>query len=356
MRASTAGAVAVSLLLLCGGTTAPASHAGVDPAAVAGRRVPGRELSDRALLARYVRPRTIPSPADNAITPARVALGRMLFFDPRLSDSRFMSCASCHNPGLAWADGNARGTGQGMRTLARRTPTVLDLAWASALFWDGRAETLEQQALGPVKGEREMNLPLEEMERRLAAVSAYKARFDAAYPGEPLSARTVGRAIATFERTIVSGEAPFDRWVAGDDAALSPEAKAGFRLFNGKASCAKCHSGWRFTDDSFHDIGVASADSGRGRVLPEIEGVLFAFKTPTLRNVAERYPYMHDGSEASLEDVVDLYDRGGRVRRASIADEIRPLHLSPAERHALVAFLRTLTSRDPAVQLPALPR
>lgn len=355
MRASIAGAV-VGFFFLSGVATALAARVGASSTRDSETQVGGRESTDRALLARYVRPRGVPSPSDNAITPARVTLGRMLFFDPRLSDSRFVSCASCHNPGLSWGDGNARAVGHDMKALARRTPTMLNLAWASTLFWDGRAETLEGQALGPVRAPDVMNLPLEEMERRLGGVPGYRARFDAAYPGEPLAARTVARAIAAFERTIVSGEAPFDRWVAGDAAAVSAEAKEGFRLFNGKANCAACHSGWRFTDDSFHDVGVLSADSGRGRVLPEVEGVLFAFKTPTLRNVVERYPYMHDGSEATLQDVIDLYDRGGRTRRPSLAEEIRPLHLTPGEKRALGAFLATLTSRDPAVRLPALPR
>jgi cytochrome c peroxidase len=312
--------------------------------------------ADRALLARYTRPRGLPAPSDNAITPERVELGQMLFFDPRLSGSRFLSCGSCHNPGLSWSDGNALGTGHEMKMLGRRTPTILNLAWASTLFWDGRAATLEEQALGPIQAAGEMNLPLEALEGRLKEITAYRAHFNAAYPGEPVGVRTATKAIATFERTIVSGTAPFDRWVAGDEAAVSTEAKEGFRLFDGKASCAKCHSGWRFTDDSFHDIGVVGIDSGRGRIVPEIDAVMFAFKTPTLRNVTERYPYMHNGSERSLDDVVDLYDRGGRVRRPSISDEIHPLHLSPGEKRALTAFLATLTSRDPSVRLQALPR
>jgi cytochrome c peroxidase len=167
--------------------------------------------------------------------------------------------------------------------------------------------------------------------------------------------KTIARAIATYERTVVSERAPFDRWVEGDRRAVSSEAQAGFALFVGKANCAKCHSGWRFTDDSFHDIGVPGADSGRSKII-EIEATQFAFKTPTLRGVASRPPYMHNGSEATLESVIELYDRGGRAQRGSLSPEIRPLHLSAAEKHALVAFLRTLDGTPRPVSLPMLPR
>lgn len=311
---------------------------------------------DAPLRARFRRPAAVPGAAANAPTPARIALGKSLFFDPRLSRSKLVSCASCHNPSLSWGDGNALAVGDGMKTLGRRTPTILNAAWSSAQFWDGRAETLEEQALGPIQAEGEMNLSLAEMMARLEAIEPYRRMVADAYPGEAMSPQVIAKALAVFERTVVSGTAPFDRWVNGDEQAISESAKAGFRLFNGKANCAACHSGWRFTDDSFQDIGLATADSGRARVLPGVEGTQFAFKTPTLRNVAERYPYMHDGSEATLEQVIELYDAGGRVRRPSVSPEVRPLHLTPAEKRALLAFLRTLSSADAPVTLPVLPR
>jgi cytochrome c peroxidase len=311
---------------------------------------------DTERLTRYRRPAASPFPAGNAPTPERVELGRILFFDPRLSGAGVTSCATCHNPGLSWGDGLPRAVGHGMKQLARRTPTVLNLAWGELYFWDGRAASLEEQALGPIASPDEMNLSLEEMVRRIASIPGYARLFATAYPGEPISERTVAKAIAAFERTVVSGHAPFDAWVAGDPAALSPEAQRGFALFEGKANCATCHAGWRFTDDAFHDIGIPGDDLGRGKHLPGIGVAQYAFKTPTLRNVAQRAPYMHDGSEATLADVIELYDLGGRVQRPSLSSEIRPLRLTPEEKRDLLAFLATLTSDDAPTAVPALPR
>jgi cytochrome c peroxidase len=302
----------------------------------------------------------VPHPDENPFTAERERLGRMLFFDPRLSGSGWISCASCHNPGLSWGDGLPRAIGHGMQQLGRRTPTLLNLAWAEAFFWDGRADTLEQQALGPIEAAGEMNLPLDEMVKRLKGIAGYRQHFERAYPREatsPISTATVAKAIATFERGIVSAEAPFDRWVSGREDAVPAAAKRGFVLFNGKAGCNACHAGWRLTNDSFHDIGVPGEDVGRAAVLPPGMDVgRFAFKTPTLRNVAGRAPYMHDGSIATLDDVVDFYNRGGAVKRPSLSPEIKPLELTPAEQHDLVAFMKTLTSHDPEVRVPALPQ
>jgi cytochrome c peroxidase len=201
-----------------------------------------------------------------------------------------------------------------------------------------------------------MNLSLDELAARIVGVPEYAPLFARAYPGEPISPQTIAKAIAAFERTIVSGTAPFDRWLAGDDAAISAAAQRGFGLFNGEARCAQCHGGWRFTDDAFHDIGVAGEDLGRGKHLPQIAIVQHAFKTPTLRNVDRRAPYMHDGSEPTLEAVIELYDVGGRARRPSLSPELKPLHLGAGEKSDLLAFLKTLTSSDAPVELPNLPR
>jgi cytochrome c peroxidase len=305
--------------------------------------------------AEFTRPDSVPNPEGNEHTPARSELGRALFFDTRLSGSGDISCATCHVPEKAWGDGRPTAVGTRGQVLGRRTPTVLNTAYAAALFWDGRAETLEQQALGPIQASGEMDLSLDAMVARLRAIPGYRAMFKRAYGDEP-SSELVGKAIANFERTIVSAKAPFDRWVEGEESAISESAKNGFVVFNTRGGCAQCHSGWRTTDDSFHDIGVPGADSGRAVLLPDIEPMRFAFKTPTLRNVVERAPYMHDGSEATLDDVIDLYDRGGRVARSSISPFIKPLALTKQEKQDLVAFLRSLSSRDPIVHAPALPR
>jgi cytochrome c peroxidase len=308
------------------------------------------------LRAKYARPGAPPFPADNAWSAAREELGRTLFFDPRLSRSGVMSCATCHNPGFSWGDGLARGVGHAAKALPRRSPTLLNVAWAEALFWDGRAGTLEEQALGPIASPDEMNLPLEELVPKIQAVRGYVAMFERAYPGEAVSTNTIAKAIATFERTVVSGAAPFDRWVEGDEDAISTEAVRGFVVFNDKAKCASCHSGWRFTDDSFHDIGALGEDRGRAVVLEGIPAMEYAFKTPTLRDIDRRGPYLHDGSEPTLESVVELYDLGGRTKRPSLSRDIVPLSLTAEEARSLVAFMRTLTSDDAPVAVPRLPR
>jgi cytochrome c peroxidase len=302
----------------------------------------------------YRRPATVPVPADNQLTPERVELGKKLFFDPRLSGSNVMSCASCHNPSFSWGDRQPVGTGHGHKKLGRRTPTILNAAFNELQMWDGRFATLEEQAIGPMTSPDEMNITAEEMIGRIRDNPGYRAYFRTAYGEAGVTVDTVTKAIAAFERTVISGEAPFDRFVAGDDQAISPAARRGFGLFNTKANCAACHSGWAFTDSSFHDIGVASDDPGRGRTLgiPELN---HAFKTPTLRNIVERAPYMHDGSENTLHEVVELYNAGGRVKRSTLSSEIRPLGLTPQEVDDLVEFMRSLSSKDAPVTLPELP-
>lgn len=338
-----------ALLLLCGcaslGWFAPPSQALDDT-----------NTEPRSFVNEFKRVVQTPFPEDNKFTPARELLGRTLFFDPRLSASDWISCATCHNPAFSWGDGLAKGLGHEMKPLGRRTPTILNLAWAEPLFWDGRALTLEDQALGPIASPGEMNLPLDKMVAKLKTIEGYGPLFAAAYPGEPLNETTVAKGLATFERTIISANAPFDRWVAGDEAAISDVAKRGFTLFNTKANCVKCHAGWRFTDDSFHDIGLKDSDVGRGRIYPDIEINQFAFKTPTLRNADRRAPFMHDGSEKTLAEVIEHYDRGGAVKRPSLSNEIKPLNLTAQEKAELVAFLKTLTSVDTPVELPVLPR
>jgi cytochrome c peroxidase len=305
-----------------------------------------------AMKAHYLRPSSVPFPADNPFTAEKARLGEMLFFDPRLSGAGYISCASCHNPALSWSDGLPRAIGHGMTEGRRRTPTVLNAAWADLLMWDGRKENLEEQALGPMSAPVEMRQDLDLLPAKLGAIGGYREAFDAAFPGVGLTVENVAKAIATYERTIVSGNAPFDRWVAGDEAALSSAARRGFVLFETKANCATCHSGWNFTDNGFRDTGLPDGDRGRAEILalPSME---HAFKTPTLRDVARRAPYMHDGSLATLKDVVEHYDRGG-VDRPSRSQEIAALNLTPEEKDDLVAFLETLTGDDAPVHVPVL--
>jgi cytochrome c peroxidase len=310
----------------------------------------------RALQDLYRRPAAIPYPAANPYSEAKFKLGRTLFFDPIMSGSETRSCSSCHVPGLSWADGRSRAIGENHQELPLRTPTLLNVAWTPKLGWDGHFHDLEGVAIGPITAADNMNLPENVLIERLAAIPGYGEAFNAAYGSRDITRRKIELALATFERSIVSSQAPFDRWIDGDETAISEAAKNGFDLFNGKANCAACHSGWAFTDASFHDIGVARhGDIGRGRLFPTSVKLQYAFKTPTLRDVVRRAPYMHDGSMPALDVVIDLYDRGG-VERPSRADEIHPLGLSSDEKADLVAFLQTLNGAPQSVAVPELPR
>jgi len=308
-----------------------------------------------ALKALYRRPATIPFPKDNPYTPDKAALGKKLYFDTRLSVSSAQSCGSCHSPSYGWGDGLAVGVGHGMQKLGRHSPTVVNAAWGGIFMWDGRLATLEEQALGPIQSEGEMNMPLDELMKRLESVPEYKPMFVKVFAAEGMTPQTLAKAVATYERTVVSDRAPFDAWIEGDEKAISDEAKRGFAVFNGKAQCAACHEGWNFTNDGFQDIGLPSNDVGRGKFVPGVIKMEHAFKTPGLREIARRAPFMHDGSLATLEDVVEHYNHGG-VERPSRADLMKPLDLSAQEKTDLVAFLKSLSSDLTPTAAPVLPR
>lgn len=310
----------------------------------------GAELNQ--LKAQYERPTTVPFPRDNPYSAAKAQLGKMLFFDQRLSRHFNLTCATCHNPSLGWEDGVPRATGDQNTQLGRHSPTILNAAWGKAFFWDGRAATLEQQARGPIEADVEMNTPIELVVERLYKIEGYRKQFNAVFE-DGLTAENIQKAIATFERTIVSGTAPFDRWVEGSEAAISEQAKQGFILFNGKAGCNKCHSGWNFTDHTFHDIGLDSSDEGRFNVSQE-EQDRFAFKTPGLRNIGQRKPYMHNGSLGNLDAVLMHYVRGG-IQRPTLSKKMLPIALNSSEVQALKAFLTTLDGEDKPISLPILP-
>src|SRR3954454_7196850 len=255
-----------------------------------------------AMKAQYRRPALIPFPRDNPYTPQKVSLGKKLYFDTRLSITSAQSCASCQSPAFGWGDGLAVGVGHGMAKLGRHSPTIVNAAWSAIFMWDGRLPTLEEQALGPIQSPGEMNMKLDELMQRLSGIPEYKPMFEAAFPGEGIKAKTLGQAIATYERTVVSERAPFDGWIEGDEKAISEDAKRGFAVFNGKAQCAACHEGWNFTNEGFQDIGLPSSDVGRGEYLPGVIKMKHAFKTPGLREISRRSPFMHDGSLATLEE------------------------------------------------------
>jgi len=310
----------------------------------------------KSWLKEYSRPADIPFPEENPYSRAKFELGRALFFESMFSRSQTLSCASCHEPRLAWGDGLARAQGEGTAPLALRTPTLLNVAWTAPLGWDGKYRSLESVAFGPITMPGNLNMTEADLVRRLSSRPDYVKAFADAFADGKISRRNIELAIATFERLIVSARAPFDRWVEGDDGAVDDAAKRGFALFNGKGHCAECHSGWAFTDGSFHDIGTAQgSDIGRGRLFPTSVKLRYAFKTPTLRDVARRAPYMHDGSVPTLEAVIDLYDRGG-IARPSRSETIKPLGLTAQEKSDLLAFLQTLTGDPGPSPAPALPR
>jgi cytochrome c peroxidase len=313
-------------------------------------------VSLHALKQNYLRPAAIPYPKDDPYSLAKHELGRTLFFDPILSGGKVRSCSTCHNPGLSWADGQPRAIGEDQKPLPLRAPTLLNVAWTPKLGWDGHFGDLEDVAIGPITSPDNMNLPLATLIERLSAIPGYAKGFNAAFGKGEIEQHKIEQALATFERSIVSDEAPFDRWIRGDEAAINPAAKRGFALFNGNGNCAACHSGWAFTDASFHDIGVGKDDDiGRGRLFPTSAKLKYAFKTPTLRDVARRGPYMHDGSLATLDDVIDLYSRGG-IDRPSRDDAIHQLNLPQSEKADLIAFLDTLSGKPKPFAVPILPR
>ncbi len=298
-----------------------------------------------------------PAPEGNRMNYARIKLGEKLFFDPRLSGSNWISCATCHNPALGWSDGLPTGLGHAMQPLGRNTPTIINAAYNTAQFWDGRVETLEAQALGPIEASGEMNQNPGELVAELKAIEGYPPLFESAYPDLGLSPAAIAAALAVFERTIISGDSPFDRWRRGAEAAVSQSAVRGFDLFQGKAKCQACHSGPNFSDGGFHNIGVRDQgefDPGRFRVTP-VKINQGGFKTPGLRDAARTGPYMHNGSYRTLREVVDHYDRGGDVKW-NLDPEMKPLGLTEQEKEDIVEFLLSLTGDSIPVTIPELPQ
>lgn len=300
------------------------------------------------------------APADNKPSAARVELGKMLFFDPRLSRNGNTSCASCHNPSLGWSDGLATARGFDGKLLERASPSIVNTGYNSIHMWDGRKKTLEDQATGPMEAAPEMNTDFEKFFAWLSSNQGYKAAFAKAYPGQPIGPETLKRAIAAFERTIVSRDSAFDRWLAGDRKAMSAQQLRGLALFNDpvKTNCVACHAAPNFTDNGFHNLGLASfgadnADQGRF-AQKKVAAMKGAFKTPTLRDIERTAPYFHDGSATTLLDVVEHYAKGG-VSRANLSANIKPLELTKDDKEALVAFMRALSSPQKPMSYPQLP-
>lgn len=276
-------------------------------------------------------------PKDNPSTPEKVALGKQLYFDGRLSADNKVSCATCHDPSKGYSNGDQFATGVEGKKGGRNSPTVINTAFQKFQFWDGRAGTLEEQALGPIQNPIEMNLTLDAVVAKLNAIEGYKKQFQQVF-GTDVTSEGIAKAIAAYERTLLSGDAPYDRFKAGDKTAMSESAQRGMALFFGKANCSACHSGPNFTDNAFHNIGVPGTDAGREAISKSL-GDRGSFKTPTLRDVARSSPYMHDGSLKTLEEVVAHYAKGGTAHE-QLDEEVYELKLTDAQKADLVTFLK----------------
>jgi len=285
-------------------------------------------------------------PDNNPMSDDKIALGKLLYFDPRLSKDNTISCASCHNPFHGFADPARTSGGVGHQLGGRNSPTVINRVFSAEQFWDGRAKDLEEQAHGPLINPVEMAMPShDEVVKRVKGVKGYAPLFKKAFGDDKIDMERIAKAIASYERTVVAGNSPYDRYQAGDKDALSASAVRGLALFNGKANCKACHTGFNFTDETYRDIGVGmdkpKPDLGRYDQTKKDED-RGKFKTPTLRNIVQTEPYMHDGSEATLAEVIQFYDKGG-VPNPNLSKEIKPLNLSAQEKLDLLAFLESLT-------------
>jgi cytochrome c peroxidase len=320
----------VWFLVLLSGTTVPLALA----------QAPDIDAAWRAAFRRPAAPP--PAPPDNPTTPERVAFGAKLFADTRLSGDGRRSCATCHRPGLSFTDGRRRARGISGSAIGRNTPSLWNLAWSTQYFWDGRAPSLEEQVRGPIEAVGEMGGDWPAILMRVQADVELAEQFRMAFPNEPsLSETAIRKALAAYLRSLISPPSRFDGWIGGDEKTLTSQEVRGFRLFTGKAGCALCHAGWRFTDDRFHDIGLRSTDHGRADVKGGTPGQI-AFKTPGLRDIARTAPHMHDGSLPTLAAVLAHY-AGGFVTRPTLATNMnRRLRLTAREKADLIAFLKAL--------------
>lgn len=322
----------------------------------------------------------VPVPKDNPMTSEKVELGKKLFFDRRLSGDGTTSCASCHDPERAFTDGSEISLSYPTTRNLRNAPTLINVAYAKHYFWDGRAKTLEEQAEFPIMSPFEMNQNLDFVEEEIRIVPYYREAFKRVFGQEP-NIKLIAKAIAAFERTLVSKNAPIDRYLKGDKNALSSEAKKGMEIFTGKGDCIRCHHGPYLSDQKFHHIGVPEnqkyakedkfvvtlryvakinkypdymnlkEDLGR-YFLTKNKANYKAFKTPTLREVGKTAPYMHNGVFKTLDEVIDFFDKGGGPGNR----DLKPLNLSLEEKRALKTFLlEALSGEDLNIRPPEIP-
>ncbi len=312
---------------------------------------------------------SVPYPADNLPNAEKVKLGKLLFYDPRLSLSNQIACASCHDPQLGWGDGKRVGFGHDRKLGKRNVMTLFNAAFYQKLFWDGRAKSLEDQARFPVADHVEMNIDPHEMAEKIQGIAGYKPLFKDAFGSDTINLDKILKAIATFERTIVSRKSRFDVFVKGNKEALSDDEVMGLHLFRTKARCINCHNGALFSDNQFHNDGqtlwgTANEDLGRYNVTKDKKDI-GAFKTPSLREVGITGPWFHHGNFTELKDIVSTYNLGNPANipkkylgtpRDSLLPKtspiIRKLNLTQKEQQQLLAFLQSITNQPPRVKIP----
>jgi len=307
-------------------------------------------------------------PADNPITPEKVVLGKQLFFDTRLSKTGKLSCESCHHPENGWTSGKALTAKFDGSMNTRTTPTMHNVGYLPALYWDGRGKSLEGVATAAWKGQ--MGGDPDQVAMKLNEIPGYKDAFQKAMGG-PATGDGIAKALATFMRTIKSHDSPWDRYEAGDKAAVSEDVVKGFDVFThqNKANCTLCHLPPLYTDTLFHNVGIGTdkpmPDKGRGKILEDAAKtagtkddkaaeMMGAFKTPTLRGVTEAAPYFHDGRAKTLEEAVDLMLKGG-IANDNLDPKLKRRNVSPTERTQLIAFIKSLTPEPKPFEKPILP-
>lgn len=312
----------------------------------------------------------VPFPEDNAYSASKAALGKLLFFDPRLSSSGQIACVSCHDPHLGWADGRAVPFGHDRRAGGRNALTIINAGYLQTVFWDGRAGTLEQQTLMAMVNPREMNADLNQVMHTLKRIPEYRAAFEQVFGDDDISPDTVARAITTFVRTVTSRTSRFDRFMRGEHRFLSDEQVRGLHLFRTQAGCMNCHHGPLLTDGGFHNIGLhffgrLKEDLGRYDVTGKIEDI-GKFRTPGLRDVTFTGPWLHNGLMLTLEGLLNIYNAGGAEisthnplrddpRYPENSPLLKPLGLSKQDIRALEAFLESISRQPSLVAPPPLP-
>ena len=303
-------------------------------------------------------PTVVPIPSSNLNYTAKIELGKQLYFDGRLSKNNAISCAFCHNPGTGFADPRQTSIGVGGGVGGRQSPTVYNTGLNHVQFWDGRARSLEEQAIGPIHNPVEMAETHEHVVAKLGKIKGYQQQFKAVF-GTDVNLQGIAEAIAAYERTVLSTNSAFDKYVLGDQKAMDDAAVRGMALFRGKARCILCHNGPNFTDNQFHNLGVPQVgpmkeDLGRF-VVSRAEKDRGAFKTPTLRSITETAPYMHDGAFKTLDEVVEFLDQGGGSN-PNLSPLAKPLNLTAEEKSDLVAFLKALAGEPIPFSMPKLPK